>query len=160
MGNGWQRQRLGVGTPEIFDPVTGDVQTTVVASRANERTNVTLGLGPGQSLFILIDDTTDTDSLATIRKDGTILYDNQPYKAFSLSPFSNVSANFTIPFWAKPEIAQVGTTGYVFYPYNPAVAYGSGHAACSIAIGWNGIELGEATTAGPVTVFSRTMAAK
>lgn len=57
-------------------------------------------------------------------------------------PYADVSSSFSISVWAKPEIAQFGTTGYIFYP-STASSYGSNHALTSIAIGWNGIKLGK-----------------
>lgn len=74
-----------------------------------------------------------------------------------VAPWTNVSASFTVIFWAKPEVAQYGTTGYVFFP--SPTPYGSATASSSIAMGWNGIELGETTSSTPTTVFTLTQTA-
>ncbi|GAB7354325.1 hypothetical protein MBLNU459_g4839t1 [Dothideomycetes sp. NU459] len=150
---------LGTGAPEIYDPMTGEIKDAPVSASVDGRVAVSLDLGPSQSLFIrLTNDDNVSGTLSKVQKDGTTLYTTQAYAAFNPSPYTNVSSSFTVAFWAKPEIAQVGTTGYVFYPYNPSATYGAHHAASAISLGWNGIQLGEATTAGPVTVFSRTWA--
>ncbi|OCK88316.1 glycoside hydrolase family 106 protein [Cenococcum geophilum 1.58] len=76
----------------------------------------------------------------SISKDRQQPFSTTLFKAFINMPYANVSSSFLILVWAKPEIAQFGTTGYLFYP-STASSYGSNHALTSIAMGWNGIKL-------------------
>lgn len=92
-----------------------------------------------------------------ISKDGQHLFSMTLFKASTNMPYANVSSSFSILVWARPEIAQF-RTGYLFYSLT-ALSYGSNHALTSIAMGWNGIELGEATSSSTSTVLSLTATA-
>jgi hypothetical protein len=134
----------GTGAPEIWDPLSGDISETAIWSQQGGRTLISFQFAPSESIIIRLQpsEMSSTSSIARISKDGVTLAAPEAFSAFSSTPWLNVSASFTVMFWAKPEIFQVGTTGYVFYPTG-ASSYGSGHALSSITMGCNGIQLHE-----------------
>ncbi|KAH7231575.1 hypothetical protein B0J15DRAFT_539464 [Fusarium solani] len=92
-------------------------------------------------------------SLDSVSKDGHQLWAATPFESFVATPYQNISSSFAVTLWAKPEVAQFGTSNYIFYPTS---SYGNGHASMSLTLGTNGIQIGEATTSSPKTVIGLT----
>lgn len=149
----------GCGAVEVWDPMSGEISSTISSVCDNNRTIVSYSFDNSEAIIIRVQHGIEAkDTLVKVFENGSQLFPPVFRRTKSATPWANVSTSFTTSFWAKPEIPQFGTTGYLFYPTG-AAAYGTDHALSSVAMGNNGIELGEATTAAPVTVLSLTNAA-
>ncbi|KAK9414603.1 putative F5/8 type C domain-containing protein [Seiridium unicorne] len=149
----------GAGVPEIWNAMDGKVSSAAVSSISGDRTLISYSFGPLESVLIRLKygEIPSPSSITSIARGNTVLYSTVSPSALSATQWAGVSSSFTIIFWAKPEVYQFGTTGYVFYPTG-AAAYGAKHALSSVAMGCNGIQLLEATTSAPVSVLSLTTA--
>lgn len=145
----------GVGSPELWNPMNGQVSDIVFSSTSGNQTLISYAFGPLETVLIRLKPGSDSSArrLTALSTDNTFFYSTTPPKAFSPTPWINVSSSFTVSFWAKPETFQFKKTGYIFYPTYDA-AYGSNHALTAVALGGNGIQLLEATASTLSTVLS------
>ncbi|KAL6360963.1 hypothetical protein LRP88_04424 [Fusarium phalaenopsidis] len=142
----------GQGYPEILNPTTGETVDFVISSRSDSRTNLAYHFNPSESIVIVMRRKASR-SLDSVSKDGRQLWAATPFESFVATPHQNISSSFTVTLWAKPEVAQFGTSNYIIYPTS---SYGNGHASMSLSLGTNGIQIGETTTSSPKTIIGLT----
>lgn len=139
----------GQGYPKILNPTTGETADFVISSRSGPRTNLAYNFNPPESIVVVMRRKA-SKSLHSVSKDDHQLLAATPFEFFVATPHQNISSSFTVTLWAKPEVAQFGTSNYIIYPTS---SYGDGHASMSLSLGTNGIQIGEATTSSPKTVI-------
>ncbi|KAI8675736.1 hypothetical protein NCS57_00475600 [Fusarium keratoplasticum] len=139
----------GQGYPKILNPTTGETVGFVISSRSGPRTNLAYNFNPPESIVVVMRRKA-RKSLHSVSKDEHQLLAATPFESFVATPHQNISSSFAVTLWAKPEVAQFGTSNYIIYPTS---SYGDGHASMSLSLGTNGIQIGEATTSSPKTVI-------
>jgi hypothetical protein len=105
------------GTPEIWDPQTGELHTPPAWSVVNGRTALGLTFTPRQSIFVRLSQgllISFSGQISSLQRNGEELYSVEPFPAFDPTPYANVS--FTISVWAKPEAYLYAHEGFVVYP--------------------------------------------
>ncbi|WAO87387.1 Hypothetical protein NCS54_00469400 [Fusarium falciforme] len=147
-----QKILRGQGYPEILNPATGETVDFAISSRSGPRTNLAYNFNPSESIVVVMRRKA-SKSLHSVSKDGHQLLAATPFESFVATPHQNISSSFAVTLWAKPEVAQFGTSNYIIYPTS---SYGNGHASMSLSLGTNGIQIGEATTSSPETVIGLT----
>ncbi|CZR65587.1 uncharacterized protein PAC_15487 [Phialocephala subalpina] len=140
-------------TPQIWDPATGEI-TPAIWSSSSGRTEVSISFDPYQSVFIWLSKSEASSlQITSISLNEEPLYTTIPYAPFTNTPWANVSGTWTLSVWAKPEVAEFGQTGYIFYP-PVSSAYGTRHSAAGLYFALNGLELVEASTSTPSIIAS------
>jgi len=164
--------RVSGKQPEFWDAVTGEIVKVATYEMADGRTRVPIRLEPAGSIFVVFRSSAPARHLQQIAKDGTTLVATQPFTAPAPGLHRNVTNNFTISLWLKPDmdttipnVGQAPAVGggigggpsYVFYPPAGETIYGTNHAACGLVAGRNGVVLYERTTGNPTPVAAARM---
>ncbi|WP_041615994.1 glycosyl hydrolase [Spirosoma linguale] len=149
--------------PELWDAATGKQTPLTLYSAANGQTQVPVQLDPAGSAFIVFRAAAKPKQLQSVSNGSGVVLTNKPFSAPARKLYKDVSNNFTISLWAKPELnIMLSTSGfldtvknswtdfYALYPPAGTDLYGEGHAACGLAIGRNGVAVWERTTGNPV----------
>ncbi len=155
--------RVSGKQPEFWDAVTGEIAKVATYEVADGRTRVPIRLEPAGSIFVVFRSPAPARRLQAIARDGATLVTTQPFAKAAPGVHRNVTDNFTISVWVKPDmegnIPQVGAAGppagfggfgggpsYVFYPPAGETVYGASHVACGLAANRNGVALYERAT--------------
>lgn len=156
------RFRIDHRVPEFWNPVTGQITNANVYDVSDRCTNVALQLPPYGSVFVVFrSDIPSRKSLKTISDGRDVLVDASVGKRAESgdSLYAEVTNNFSISFWAKPEsdamlnidnpmgyIPHPWTEYYAIYPSGGGKLYGENHVTCGLAIGRNGVAIWENET--------------
>src|SRR3989442_432948 len=147
--------------PEFWDAVTGEISQALVYEAANGRVRVPLRLEPSGSIFVVFRSAATNRALRSIARDGRPLVTTADFAAAPSAPYRDVTNNFTISMWVKPEIelaggaggfggggftqeAKQGTAGanaacFVIHPPEGDKLYGEGHSAVGFTAGRDGV---------------------
>ncbi|MGA3326266.1 MAG: glycosyl hydrolase [Terriglobia bacterium] len=154
--------------PEVWNPVTGEIAQVATYEVTDGRTRVPVRLDPAGSLFVVFRSPAGVQRLESVAKDDTTLVATQPFPAPAPGRHRDVTNNFTMSVWVKPDmdavmpdvatgsVANFWSTarGYIVYPPAGEKVYGAGHAACGFNAGRNGVALYERATGNPTPVLS------
>lgn len=155
--------------PEVWNPVTGEIAPVATYEIADGRTRVPVHLDPAGSMFVVFRSPAGARRLESIAKDGATLVATQPFPAPPPGRHRDVTNNFTVSVWVKPDLdatlPKVGESVagffdflaaacYIVYPPAGEEVYGAGHAACGFNAGRNGFALYERATGNPTPVLS------
>ena len=153
--------------PELWDAVTGKITPLKIYEVVDDRIRVPIQLEPYGSRFVVFRKQADANHLHSIIKDNEPIVDTKPFQLSPRKLFHDVQNNFTITFWAKPEmnvmlnesdqmegIKNAWTDYYAVYPSSGKELYGEGHATCGLAVGRNGVAVWEHEDENPVLVLS------
>lgn len=157
--------------PELWDAVTGKIIPLKIYQADDDRIRVPVQLEPYGSRFVVFRKQAEENRLHFIIKDSEPIVDTRPFQLSPRKLFNNVQNNFTITFWAKPEmnvmlnesnqmegIKNAWTDYYAIYPSSGKECYGEGHATCGLTVGRNGVAVWEHEDKNPVLVLSATTA--
>ncbi len=144
--------------PEFWDAATGKRISVSVYETSNGRTKIPVRLGPAGSVFVVFQSRSGGNGLQSVSKDGKMLITTAPYPQPAAGRYRDVSNNFSVSMWIKPDtdiiIGDLGLgglakpTGFVFYPPDGSKLYGKGHAAAGLIVGRNGIAVYERSNSG------------
>ena len=153
--------------PQIWNPLTGTISPLQVYELFENTVRVPLELEPYGSRFIVFENKADTKSIVSISKNKKNLVSTVPFPELSHTLYKNVFNNFTLTFWAKPEmdimlkpavyterVNEPWTTYFAVYPPEGEKLYGPGHAACGITVGRNGVAIWLRGNGNPVLFFA------
>ncbi len=139
--------------PELWDPATGEVTPVEFYQSVDGRARVPLRLDPVGSVFVVFRQPAGERRLQAVLKENKTLLATEPFPAPVRGLHPNVTNNFTISLWVKPELDIVlpreTTEGrsrgasYAVYPPQGDVFYGAGHSACGLSAGRNGVAVYE-----------------
>jgi hypothetical protein len=153
--------------PELWNATTGKIIPIHIYERLVGKIRMPLQLDPYGSVFIVFRKKADTNSLNSIIKNNDLFLSTNDFPKHSRTLYKDVTNNFSIIFWAKPEInillnpnfiigtiKNTWTEYYAIYPSQGSKLYGEGHAACGLTIGRNGIAIWENSGGDPEIVLS------
>ncbi|MFD3003758.1 glycosyl hydrolase [Pontibacter toksunensis] len=153
--------------PELWDADSGQMTPVGIYEQAGDLVRVPVQLEPSGSVFVVFRSPAPAQHVQAVVKDnstllGTGLYPEEPRKLYK-----EVSGNFTISFWAKPEfnvmlstqnfmdnIKDPWTDYFTLYPTSGEKLYGSGRATAGLAVGRNGIGVWEHGAGKPALVLA------
>ena len=158
--------------PEFWNPETGEITPAEIYDLVEGGVRLPLRLDPAGSLFVVFRSPAETRRLQAITRNGTTLAATEPFPAPSPGRYRDVTNNFTISVWMKPEVdlglppegvAQVLTSGFkahsfVIYPPAGNAVYGPGQTACGLAAGRDGVLVYERSQGNPSPVLAAGMA--
>jgi len=135
--------------PEFWNAATGEIIPVSIYDLASGRVNVPIKLDPSGSVFVIFRSPASAERVCSVEKDSKVILGTVAYPKQSAGRYKNLTNNFTLHAWIKPEsdIAMSGmrvirredVSGFVFYPSIGEDNYGKGHAICGATAGLNGI---------------------
>ena len=158
--------------PEFWDAVTGEISKVAVFEEFDGRTRVPLRLERAGSMFVVFRSPAPARHVQEISKDGAPLVTTRPFPAGSRGLYRDVTNNFTISAWLKPDYEAVPPVRatlaeplgagpvdacpltYVVYPPAGETLYGNGHAACGFGAARDGVVVFEHSTGAPQAVVT------
>ncbi|MCR9065582.1 MAG: glycosyl hydrolase [Cytophagales bacterium] len=157
--------------PEFWDPNTGKIWNAVVYEEVGGHTNVSVNLPPYGAIFVVFKKEKITTAITSISKNNETVITATPFKLQNRKLYTNITNNFTISFWAKPELEIMltengyyeGVKGswtdfYSIYPIPGEKHYGKNHATCGVTVGRNGIAVWENSDGWPLFNVSAKVA--
>jgi (4-O-methyl)-D-glucuronate---lignin esterase len=157
--------------PEIWDPERGEITPAAIYELVDGGVRLPLRLGKAGSVFVVFRSPAESNRLQAISRNGETLAGTRPFPTLVRGRYRDVTNNFTISVWVKPEIdlglppggAPTGISAvftpqsYVIYPPAGGEIYGSGNAACGLTAGRDGVTVYERSSGRPSPVIqSRT----
>jgi hypothetical protein len=149
--------------PELWDAATGKQTPVAMYSTANGQTQVAIPLEAAGSVFVVFRSPATPKRIQAVKQGSDVLLSVKSFPQPARKLYKDVTNNFTISLWAKPELNIMLSTGglreavknswtdnYAIYPPSGAELYGAGHATCGLAIGRNGVAVWERSNEGPM----------
>lgn len=133
---------------ELWNPQSGERIEGVLYSVVDGRTNVPVELEPAGSVFIIFRKAVKEKPFTAVLQNGGQIISAKPYPTASQKPYEAVTNNFTLALWIKPDVPSDHPKGVLIFPPEGAIAYGTGHTACGLSAGQNGVRVYE-RDAGP-----------
>lgn len=128
--------------PELWHPETGKISPMMLFRTENGRTTIPLDLKPSEGVFIVFREDIGTDPYEKIVKNdlniADLITENPDNPAIS-----ELTNDFTIEFWIKPDVAALNGKGYLLYPLRGEKLYTDNHASIGLTAGQNGIRVFE-----------------
>ncbi|MBZ5619070.1 MAG: glycosyl hydrolase family 43 [Acidobacteriia bacterium] len=168
--------RVNGRQPEFWDAVTGAITKVAAFETADGRTRVPLRLEKAGSMFVVFRSSAPARRVEQIAKNSAPLITTQPFSASAPGLHRNVTNNFTLSVWVKPDMegvvpaasatppaasafgggggGQGGAITHVIYPPAGESLYGANHAACGLGATRNGVAIYERSTGNPALVAS------
>ncbi len=147
--------------PEIWNPETGEITPMPIYEILEDgRVRMPLSLGPCGSVFVVFRSPASTPRFTSIEKDSEVVMGTKPFPAAKPGLYPNITDNFTVSVWVKPEVnasIPVGGASWIFYPPQGELIYGEGHAVCGLVAGRNGIAVFERSRGDPEPVLVAPM---
>jgi hypothetical protein len=152
--------------PELWDPSTGKITTCSIYETVDNGVRLPIQLQPYGSALVVFRLPASGHHLHSIKKDNVIILNTKPFQSPPRKLYTDVFNNFTICFWAKPEMnillnpgimilnpRDAWTEFYAIYPSPAKQLYGEGHATCGLAVGRNGVAVWERSGGNPVLMM-------
>ena len=149
--------------PELWDANTGKRTPLRIFDTQPNQTQVSVQLEPAGSAFVVFRSPAPAKRLQAVVRGKENLLSTKPFPIPARKLYKDVTNNFTISLWAKPELnVMLSPTGflehvkepwtdyYAIYPLSGTELYGTGHATCGLCIGRNGVAVWERTAGKPV----------
>jgi hypothetical protein len=140
--------------PELWNPETGEITTLNIFDKSEAGIRVPLQLNPSQSVFVVFRSPAPARHLRSIARDGKTIAGTDPFPAFQAGRHRDVTNDFTITVWIKPDLDlylpargdkshDVPLRSLVISPPEGDTVYGSGHVSCGLMAGRNGVAVFE-----------------
>jgi len=161
--------RIKVGAPELWNPETGEMVPLNIFEPTDAGIRVPLQLSPAQSVFVVFRPSLDYPrSLRSIARDGKQIASTDPFPAFQPGRQHDVTNDFTVSVWIKPDLdsyqtakgdknTDVPNRSLVLSPPAGDTVYGPGHVSCGLLAGRNLVAVLERDRANWRTVLSTPM---
>jgi hypothetical protein len=140
--------------PEIWNPETGEITRVSIYEQTGEGIRVPLRFEPAESVFVVFRSPAAAQRIHAIGKGEKTIVSTDPFPALEPGRQRDVSNDFTLSVWVKPDLdamlpAQGNRDPYlhmrsmVVTPPEGDTVYGAGHVACGLAVGRNGLAVME-----------------
>jgi hypothetical protein len=136
--------------PELWNPETGDITPLNIYDKSETGIRVPLQLSPAQSVFVVFRSPATARHFRSIAKDGKPIAATDPFPAFQAGRQRDVTNDFTISVWIKPDLDlrlpakgdqshDVPNRSLAISPPEGDTVYGAGHVSCGLLVGRNGV---------------------
>jgi hypothetical protein len=163
--------RVNNKRPELWNPATGEITTIAVYDLIEDRIQLPVLLEPYGSAFIIFRGAVSLNRIISVHKNNEPLLTSKHFPLSKPDLHKDIANNFTITFWAKPEINIVlnpyfimgsishpWTEFYAIYPAAGKGLYGEGHGICGVTVGRNGVAVWENVADTPELVLPAPVA--
>jgi hypothetical protein len=136
--------------PELWNPETGEITAINLYDQTDAGVRVPLQLSPSESVFVVFRTPAPAQHLRSIAKDGTTIAGTDPFPALPAGRQRDVTNDFTLSVWIKPDLNVNLPAQGAHNPYEPMrsivisppegdTLYGKGHVSCGLTAGRNGV---------------------
>lgn len=132
--------------PFLWDAETGIQTKIAMFDQKNGRTMIPLDLAPAASVFIVFKELSRERAVVSVFKNEVLLRNSEAFEPVDLYKYRNITNDFTIHFWAKPDTFAHNNKSMVFHAPQAGLLYGKDHAAVAISLGQNIIRIYERNT--------------
>jgi hypothetical protein len=159
--------RVGNKKPMQWNALTGTVVEIPVYELKEGRIKIPLSLEPYGSMFIVFREETFRSGIKSISLGQKKIWHTEDFPKVERKLYPQIQNNFTISFWAKPELMVMLRTDnfmeyvkdpwtdyYAVYPTSGKMLYGKGHATAGLTVGRNGIAVWEHADERPVMTLA------
>jgi hypothetical protein len=154
--------------PELWNPETGEITPLNVYDKSDDGIRVPLRLEPAQSVFVVFRSPAAARHLRSIAKDNKPIAATDPFPTFQAGRQRDVTNDFTISVWIKPDLDSyltakgdkshdVPNRSLVISPPEGDTVYGAGHVSCGLLVGRNLLAVLERDHSSWHTVISTPM---
>ncbi len=153
--------------PELWDAATGKIIRAAIYELVDGRVRMPIQFEPYGSVFVVFRSVAATKQIHSVERNNTTILSTKDFPESSRQYQGDITNNFTISFWAKPEInvllnptfilgtvTEPWTEYYAIYPNSGKELYGESHSCCGIAVGRSGVAIWEHASASPVLVLA------
>jgi len=153
--------------PELWDATTGKIIRSAIYELVDGRVRMPIHFEPYGSIFVIFRSAPGPSQIHSVEKDHSTILSTREFAVSSRQLNGDITNNFTISFWAKPEInvllnpsfvlgtvREPWTEYYAIYPNSGKELYGEGHSCCGITVGRNGVAIWEHAPGNPVLVLA------
>jgi hypothetical protein len=134
--------------PELWNPETGEITPLSIYDKSEAGIRLPLRLEPAQSVFVVFRSPATARHFRSIAKDGKPIAGTDPFPAFQPGRQRDVTDDFTISVWIKPDLdcylpakgsgsREVPNRSLVISPPEGDTVYGAGHVSCGLLVGRN-----------------------
>ena len=128
--------------PEFYNADTGEITQVGIYEVLADGVRVPVKLDPSGSVFVIFRSPGEKVSIKSVSKDNVVLAGTNNFPLPSRGLYKNVTNNFTISAWVKPEVelnTRGTTSSFAIYPSKGEALYGEGHAASGLCVFRNAI---------------------
>ncbi|MGO8732151.1 MAG: glycosyl hydrolase [Terriglobia bacterium] len=154
--------------PELWNPETGEITPLNLYDKVDAGVRVPLQLNPAEAVFVVFRSPATARHLRSIAKDSKTIAGTDPFPAFQAGRQRNVTNDFTLSVWIKPDLDlylprkgdsshDVPVRSLVISPPEGDTVYGSGHVSCGLMAGRNGVAVLERARSNWHTLISTPM---
>jgi hypothetical protein len=154
--------------PELWNPETGDITPLTIYDKTDAGIRVPLQLSPAGSVFVVFRSPATARHFRSITKGGKPIAATAPFPAFQPGRQRDVTNDFTISVWIKPDLdsyqtskgdknSDVPNRSLVLSPPAGDTVYGAGHVSCGLLVGRNLVAVLERDHVNWHTVISTPM---
>jgi len=159
--------RVAGKQPELWDAVAGTISRPGVYELVDDRVRMPIHFEPYGSVFVVFRSVASRNHIHSVERDNSVVLTTNDFAVTPRHIYSDVANNFTICFWAKPEmnvllnptfvmgtVKEPWTEFYAIYPTSGKELFGDAHSCCGVAVGRNGIAIWEHSSGNPVLVLA------
>jgi len=154
--------------PELWNPETGAIKHLNIYKQTDAGIRVPLQLGPAESVFVVFRSPAPKQHFEAITRDGKTIAGTDPFPAFQAGRQREVTNEFTLSVWAKPDLNVIlppqgnhseaaPMRSLVISPAEGDTLYDTYHVSCGLAVGRNGVAVIERSSGDWFTVLSVAM---
>jgi hypothetical protein len=154
--------------PELWNPETGAIKHLNIYKQTDAGMRVPLQLGPAESVFVVFRSPAPAQHFEAITRGGKTIAGTDPFPAFQAGRQREVTDEFTLSVWAKPDLNVVlppqgnhsetaPMRSLVISPAEGDTLYDTYHVSCGLAVGRNGVAVIERSSGDWFTVLSVPM---
>jgi hypothetical protein len=154
--------------PELWNPETGEITPITTFDQTDSGVRVPLQLTPSGSMFVVFRSPAPARYVRSITKDGRKVAATDPFPAFQAGRQRDVTNDFTLSVWIKPDLEGIVPPQGNHSPNVPLrslvisapegdTLYGPGNVSCGLLAGRNGIAVLERAHMDWHTVLSAPM---
>ena len=136
--------------PELWNPESGAIKRLNIFDATDTGIHVPLHLDPAESTFVVFRSPAPSQYFRALTEKGVTLAGVKPFPAFRSGRHRDVTQNFTLSVWAKPDLMvvlppqgnrsrDVPMRSIIISPPEGDTVYGPGHASCGLTAGRNGV---------------------
>ncbi|WP_338871990.1 glycosyl hydrolase [Spirosoma sp. SC4-14] len=159
--------RIDGRLPEFWNANTGQISPVSLYESADGRMRLPVHIDPSGSVFVVFRSPAASRRIQSVLQNNKPVLTTKPFPSVDRTLYKDLTNNFTIAFWAKPElnvmlstrnfmdtIAHPWTDYYTIYPPSGNGLYGNGHDTCGLAVGRNGVAVWQHGAGKPVFILA------
>jgi hypothetical protein len=136
--------------PELWNAETGEISPLNVYEQVDAGIRVPLQLSPAEAVFVVFRSPAPAKHIRSISRGGDTIVATDPFPVFEEGRHRDVTNDFTLSVWIKPDLDVILTPkgnvskyipmrSFVICPPEGDTVYGPGHVSAGLTAGRNGV---------------------